>query len=557
MKEDGKKSEVLRTIKHEIQASSTSRRERKRAQPIRPSTHGGVVSGLSVFSAHDDEELHPCEPSGTLQRPMSLAAMNGPRKAFATGPSIDGAASLAFLHESQGEGASAGFYAQDAIFEVDFITKYLDYVFPTLFPFYKPAIFETGRSWLLSLLNSSKIALHSTLSLTAYVFTTALTDAYGASYADCNDQLWNRLSSQAQQCFNNMQNEVCALLASDTTSTAVEKVHMMESIVQVLGFESIVGKSEGWDLHLTASTTLLEQLLQSQASSRSRMLAALLSLGPPIWYKSENDSYIWSPDQAGLRFFAALLVVADIMASTAQGREPRLAKHYPDILGDDDGAPVLGFTRIRLSSIMGCQNSIMAAIGEIASLDALRSTAIDNNDFPAEISDKAASINSRVECIRTSIASDGLDISTNNGPDLAFLSYTVRAIARSPCALTCTVWSHAAQIYLATVVADSSSSSSTIDDHVSALLRTTHRVRSEHLRTLAWTLCVAGCFASPDQRAEFRSIFAAKTALELIGSLGTSWQIMQKVWEARSNDEESFRDFASCLNIFGEPALLI
>ena len=76
---------------------------------------------------------------------------------------------------------------QPSVIEIDFIMKYFDFVFPVLFPFYRPGLFETGRTWLLLLLGKSKIAFHSTLSLSSYFFTRALAEAdSGKEYAGCN-----------------------------------------------------------------------------------------------------------------------------------------------------------------------------------------------------------------------------------------------------------------------------------------------------------------------------------------------------------------------------------
>lgn len=51
--------------------------------------------------------------------------------------------------------------------EAELLLIYLDYVFPSLYPFYCPERAEGGRSWLLYPLTSSKPTYYATLSLAA------------------------------------------------------------------------------------------------------------------------------------------------------------------------------------------------------------------------------------------------------------------------------------------------------------------------------------------------------------------------------------------------------
>lgn len=64
-----------------------------------------------------------------------------------------------------------------SVTEWNFIVKYIDHVFPAIFHFYQPSVFDTGRSWLLLLLRKNGIAYHAALGLSCYYFTMALSDA--------------------------------------------------------------------------------------------------------------------------------------------------------------------------------------------------------------------------------------------------------------------------------------------------------------------------------------------------------------------------------------------
>jgi hypothetical protein len=85
---------------------------------------------------------------------------------------------------------------KSSVIDIEFIMNYLEFVFPTIFPFYRPALSETGRSWLLLLLGRSKIAYHSALRLSCYFFTIALTKHTG-----CKQMRWKEVEEQANKCF--------------------------------------------------------------------------------------------------------------------------------------------------------------------------------------------------------------------------------------------------------------------------------------------------------------------------------------------------------------------
>jgi len=463
------------------------------------------------------------------------------------------------LTHSMGDHMCSTLFSQDVDYEVDFIMKYLDYVFPSLFPFYQPAIFETGRSWLLSLLRHSKIAFHSALSLTSYFFTIALTDAYGDAYADCTGELWTRLQTQTDNCFEIIHTSMLNFNHGDKIATIFEKVHVMESIVQVLIFEVVLGRSVDWNVHLTPALVLFEEVLSKQDSNTSRIISVLHSIGIPSWYKAEYNHYIWNPDQAGFRFFATLLIFIDVIASTALAQPPRLMPYYSDLLAEqDDGAPILGFNRLRLSTTVGCRNSVISAIGQISTLDAWKRTARRTGSFSMfRLVERSAPI---LMALKATVGQLDADAALQRPPapiDLPFQSFAVRSNASSSCATTTRIWIQAAQVYLDVVVYGWQTSNIEIHNSISCILELLDAVPSNQLRTLAWPLCVAGCLASNDQEERFREIFATKRKLELIGSLHEAQRVMESVWESRARLDTENWDLAACFSILEKPVLLI
>jgi hypothetical protein len=432
-------------------------------------------------------------------------------------------------------------------------------VFPYLFPFYRPSIFETGRSWLLSLLRHSRIAFHSALSLTSYFFTIALTDAYDDAYIDCSGELWTRLEIQTDNCFKRITTEMTNLNLRNKTATVLEKVHVMESIVQTLMFEIVLGRSADWDLHLIPALALFEEVLSGPDSHNSLMISALHRIGLPSWYKAEYDHYMWNPDQAGFRFFAALLIFIDIIASTALTRIPRLTQYHLGLLDQqDNGAPILGFTHIRLSTIVGCQNSVILAIGKIVTLDTWKKSMKRSGTFsmPALI-ERAAIISAALASTLAAVDSNTALQQPEDSINLPFQSYSVRRNASAPSNTTTRIWAHAAQAYLDVVVSGWQLSNAEVKSNVSSILELFNNVPSNHLRTLVWPLCVAGCLASADQEQSFRDLFSGKKKLELIGSLNEVQQVMETVWENRPNVNVANWDMAACFNVLKKPVLLI
>jgi hypothetical protein len=94
--------------------------------------------------------------------------------------------------------------------EADFINKYIDFVFPALFPFYRPSLFDTGRSWLLELFEKSRIAHYAALSISCYFFTMALVGLEGTSgdHAECRLLRWDEVEQHTQSCFDSLRTNI-------------------------------------------------------------------------------------------------------------------------------------------------------------------------------------------------------------------------------------------------------------------------------------------------------------------------------------------------------------
>ncbi|KAF3031573.1 hypothetical protein E8E11_001621 [Didymella keratinophila] len=148
--------------------------------------------------------------------------------------------------------------------EWNFVMKYINHVFPAIFPFYQPPIFDMGRSWLLLLLRKNRIAYHVALALSCYYFTMALSDAeIGREHTVCKQLRWNEVEEETAKCFDSLRTDVSALSLDGglMSTTIMERADLLNSITQVIIFEIAMGKSTPWDTHLPAAMKLFEEIM--------------------------------------------------------------------------------------------------------------------------------------------------------------------------------------------------------------------------------------------------------------------------------------------------------
>jgi hypothetical protein len=554
---DGGEQQRQRTVslKNEIKRNAAYRREKANTSSIvahdSTSHQFNIISNMmasnNLFSTKPVDSTVPGDQTPTLARSSTTS---------------HGSASFILLLNNHHHHCLNGVGQSPAI-ETDFIMKYLDFVFPSLFPFYRPSLFETGRSWLLVLLGKSKVAYHSAVSLTSYFFTMALADAEsGEEHTDCKQLRWKEVEQQTNRCFDSLRTDMLALdLNSEgMPATKLAKVEILESIIQILIFEIALGKSATWNSHLSPAFALFEEVMASssvtyQGQSHSKLASVLLEIGQPLWTKPGQSSHIWSPDQAGFRFCAGLLIFIDVVASTAIQKAPRLLSYHSDILAcTDDGNYVVSDPEVRLSTVIGCRNWVVRSIAEISALDSWKQERIDaNNLLVAELINRASGIAS-------SLVNSVLEIQTDptaNSPSYlnhrAPFDTSPDPFASSKSTL---IWAHAAQLYLEVVVYGWRLSSTEIRANVAQIIGLLRTVPSYQLRALAWPLCVAGCLALELEESSFIALFSNQSKVYTAGALDDARQIMEKVWQIRPMLDNTTWNLASCFSILGSPALL-
>ncbi|KAF2640796.1 hypothetical protein P280DRAFT_507397 [Massarina eburnea CBS 473.64] len=556
-------------LKNEIKRKATYRREKANANiktgDLRKATHDVTDTRKFdvVFDMVMEGNLAPIE---TMDDVMG---MTGGR----TGTPTAGSGETAFTpfsllpsrNHQWSENDCTCCIKQSPDIETDFITKYFDFVFPALFPFYRPALFETGRSWLLALLGKSKVAYHSTVGLSCYFFTMALTGAdVEGEHDNCKELRWEEVEQQTNKCFESIRTDMLTLnlKSRDTEATNLERVHMMESVVQVLIFEIALGNSAPWNSHLPPAFALLDEIMTisdpsalSQAQSQSYLTTTLLSIGSPLWTRPGYGTYVWSPDQTGFRFCAGFLLFIDVIASTALRQSPKLLKYHADILTEmDDGIFAISDAEVRLSSIVGCRNWVVRSIARVAALEAWKLEQINEKrlsvvEMVGRAEGIAAELRTGILGIQNGAMESGLGMMEHRAP------FDMRPNPHDSARSTI-IWAHAAQLYLAVVVSGWQMSNTEVRANVTRIIELLTTVPAYQLRAFAWPLCVAGCLALGEEESFFTALVSNQGKVYTAGALDDVRQIMRRVWQRRTTLDVHTWTLASCFNVMGSPVLL-
>jgi hypothetical protein len=443
--------------------------------------------------------------------------------------------------------------------EINLISKYLDFVFPSFFPFYRPSFFDAGRSWLHDLLGKSKVAYHSAVSLTSYFITIALADIDSdPGHVDCKQLQWKHVEQETDKCFESLRTDILAL-NMNMQATRSEKVEMLGSVIQILVAEMALGKSSPWETHLPPAFALFEGLMVSSTKSdevqnQSTFTLILLEIGSPLWIRPGQGGHIWSPHQSGFRFYAGLLIFIDVVASTALQKAPRLLRYHSNVLANTDvGTSVLGQAEVRLSGLIGCRNDVIRLVAEIAALDAWKEQCIDTNSFSiADLFERASGIANRVT--KSIEVIQNASMAPFHGNHRAHFDMSPDPSTSS---IPTLIWAHAAQLYLEVVIHGWRLCRPGIRASVAQIIGLFCKVPMYHYRALAWPLCVAGCLSLESEEASFMALFYDLDKAYTIGALEDVRQIVEKVWQNRSVVDYNTWDLASCFSILGSPILLV
>ncbi|KAJ4992913.1 C6 transcription factor [Stagonosporopsis vannaccii] len=451
-------------------------------------------------------------------------------------------------------------------FESSLLMSYLDFAFPVLFPFYNPPIIEAGRTWLLTLALKFPAFYHNIIGMAAY-FSCAVPVLPSPERDACTELGQVELQAHMQKAVQGVQDSLRRVTRKGIHHCLVDNVRLLGNIVQLVNFEVVFASSANWQMHLDAATDLFDQTLRQFGKGRHGANAFSILLEKLRGDVPSNCSF-WSAEQAALRFFTALIVHQDVIASTVRQETPKLLEHYDELLA---GPPSLEQSSCLLSleDFTGCPNWVVRSIADISSLNAWKKAAKRAGNLDIIDLVRRATIIQQ-ELHNGNALLDECSLSpvprTQTGPWQALESILVKSnILKPPTSAqpamhraVSKVWAHAAEIYLITVLSGWQPSNVQLRNHVAQALDHLKTIDNPSwLRSMAWPFCVIGCLATKEQETDFLEVANASGGLAMFGTLRDALAIMQKVWSSRCNYNADVWNIAYCLHVLGHSVLLV
>lgn len=454
--------------------------------------------------------------------------------------------------------------------DVHFIMMYLDYVFPYLFPFYRPPVLSGGRGWILDILQCNKSVYYTAISLAAYFFGIVLANG-DKSHTECTDRMARKLQTQLELGLRELQKEMRQINSSQTGFNMTEGLIVMQAIVQMVVFEVATSNGDNWKVHLDAAIALFFQVLPKAED----WIETLHGLYTPRWPPpSMGIRRPWSTNQAALRFYTANLVNMDVMSAVSLERPPRLRAYQDTIIPAwfsnecRENAQTAG--PLFMEEFTGLHNWIVQMIGDVATLDAWKKEQTKAGTLsPDELVSRGQVM---ADAIRGSLQTMETERANNESFDLqAMMSMIVEdpmpelpqitGEGRKDNQPSTTnhnkVWLEGVLVYLYVVVFGWQPEHPDIRRYVVSMTETLSGLpRGACIRGMAWPFCIAGCLSPPEDEDKFRAMVKRLGPLEVFGTVKEAAEIQEKVWQCRDHLDESW-DVSKCLRILGHRSLLI
>ena len=450
--------------------------------------------------------------------------------------------------------------------EPSLLMSYLDYAFPVLFPFYRPSVFEGGRAWLLTLALKHPAFYHNIVGLAAY-FYCAVPVMPGPAQDACAAKAQSELQVHMKKAVQGVQDSLRNTSLAGVHNSLADNILLLGNIIQLVNFEVAFAPSNDWQIYLSAAANLLGMTIEhfgngDAGETAMTVLLRKLRVGVP------SDCSVWSPDQAALRFFAAIIIHQDVIASTALQRPPMLSTRYDELLVkslDHD----LSSDLLRLEDFTGCPNWVMDSIARTSSLDKWKTKAKEEGNLDVFDLVERASVIRRVLRDGYTMLDDTTTHAspwTENSPYQSLESILARSgitssLAAPQSIVHCNIsriWACAAEVYLITVLSGWQPGNALLRSRVAQALDLLTAIENPSwLRTLSWPFCIVGCLAAGEQQEAFRHVANASGGLAMFGTLRDALAIMEKVWHEQNTCNTDTMEIAYCLRILGHSVLLV
>lgn len=610
---DGAESQKVKAdeLKAEVKRKAAFRRERKYLQSIENGIEDLSMTNVSEFgiasSINGSDEAQgrrfssqagaanstspgSSNESANTSQPSSVSMQPAPGMKEFNFPFVNGVDD--FSSGSRLPYQSSSCLSQNFERELNSVMMYLDYVFPFQFPFYRPPLLQSGRGWLLVLLLRDRTLFHISLSLASYYFSVVLANTT-EGHDSCKVSNLEELVKQQDLALKEMQKDMCEINERGIRGYLRESARVMESMIQLLCFEVAIGQTGNWQMHLEAAMILFEQINEAHAVPGSDRMFCWTSILEQLASDAMrptpefNGHSPWNADQAAIRFFTSYMLYADIIASTALEKPPRLQKWHPLLLQplSPEISAAHGNTHNRdipalnLEEFIGVQNPTMILIGRISALAAWKKEMKQTGQLSVvELVGRATQIETDLRGYITCIDAGAglLDMNTINmcvseghnpqtltvapNPLDVLGQYQHGQMSTVTTLWVTRIWAQAALTYLSVVVSGWQPGSPEIRESVgNTISLLSHLPTAACLRTAVWPFCIAGCLAMPEQEHVFRGMVSGMGSLEIFGTIKEALAIMENVWANRAHIEKAGDtwDFAASLRSLGQSALLV
>lgn len=429
-------------------------------------------------------------------------------------------------------------------------TFYLQSVLPFLFPFYRPSIARGGSAWSLELMIRSPVVRQATLCQGCFFFCLA-------QGTDSREVICDTVFSQVREAFQSLERAIQAMNGRDIIENPHGAVQIMASIVQMLHFEVAALTFENCGAHLNAALALFGQIFDRSCTVepvglRAQFNAFMDRLGPSSYIPPAEHIRIPSAEQDASYFSTALLLFDDIIASTTLQKRPRLYQYHHSLLESTEGREPV----INLEEVIGCQNTTILQIGEIAVLDEWKKEYQNAGNLNViELASRATRIKNALEGQIVRIEGEPTEACKISGNVLDLLAPNdgVSSSRR----LVTLVWTRAALLYLLVVVSGWQPASDEVRYHVGQIIDLLANKLSPNtlIRSMVWPFCIAGCLAEPARRAELRRMVEALQPSIVFSTVRKALQVMENVWHRK--EEDMYQDFYACFKAYGDMVLLV
>lgn len=161
-------------LKLEVKRKAAERRERRYLQAVERGLESLEVShqadGDGDMEGSDGGRKDTSDPSATSSAPSSVRRPDPMSETSRQQADSSMASFFASLTPASSADSDTALRLGMDDREINLVVMYLDYVFPFLFPFYRPRLMDAGRGWLLVLFTRNKALLHTALSLASLFF---------------------------------------------------------------------------------------------------------------------------------------------------------------------------------------------------------------------------------------------------------------------------------------------------------------------------------------------------------------------------------------------------